>query len=203
MKELFLDFAKKKVHSKTIVIACGLPASCKTPIAEYIAQIKGHKILKTDLIRLEILKKEDVFDENVSADMKIRESVYEEMFSRARDFADKDEGVVMDATFITQALRKKAAEIAERCGRDFIIIQTQCPEETCLRRISNRTRENYESNALTESAYLNNREKFQAVDLDDLKDLCPSINITHYLVDTTSDRANEWFFIEPSDSAHP
>jgi len=160
-----------------------------------IAELKGYKVLRTDLIRLEVLKNEDIFDETVASNMKKRELVYDTMFSRADELAGKGEGIIMDATFITQALRRRAAEIAARHKKVFIIQQTQCPQEVSIRRISERTKENYESNALTEQAYLNNKKKFQPVDLEDLKSLYPSLNIIHLLVDTTSNLVDEWFVI--------
>ena len=57
-------------------------------------------------------------------------------------------------------------------------------------------KENYESNALTEQAYLNNKQKFEPVDLEDLKNRYPSLNILHLRVDTTSDLETEWFIID-------
>ena len=77
----------------------------------------------------------------------------------------------------------------------FVIQQTQCPQEVSLKRISKRTKENYESNALTKQAYMNNRKKFEAVDLEDLKGLYPDLKLVHLLVDTTSDLTEEWFVI--------
>jgi len=195
MKELFIDFMKRELVPETVLIACGLPASYKTETTEVIAKLKGYKILRTDLIRLEVLKNEDIFEEKVASNMKKRELVYDEMFSCADDLAGKGEGIILDATFITQALRRRAAEIAARHEKVFVIQQTQCPQEVSLRRISDRTKENYESNALTEQAYLNNKKRFQPVDLDDLKGIFPSINIVHLLVDTTSDLVDEWFVI--------
>ena len=195
MKEPFVDFIKRELQPETVLIACGLPASYKTETTEVIAKLKGYKILRTDLIRLEVLKNEDIFEEKVASNMKKRELVYDEMFSCADDLAGKGEGIILDATFITQALRRRAAEIAARHERVFVIQQTQCPQEVSLRRISDRTKENYESNALTEQAYLNNKKRFQPVDLDDLRGLYPSLNIVYLLVDTTSDLVDEWFVI--------
>jgi len=73
-----------------------------------------------------------------------------------------------------------------------VIQQTQCPQEVSLRRISERSKENYESNAVTEQAYLNNKKKFEPVDLEDLKRLFPALSILHLLVDTASDLETEW-----------
>ena len=192
MREHFVSFMKRELPPETVVIACGLPASYKTETTEVIAKIKGYKIIRTDLIRLEVLQNEDIFDEKVASNMKKRELVYDEIFSLADELAAKGEGIILDATFITQKLRRRAAEVAARHNRIFVIQQTQCPQEISFRRISKRTRENYESNALTIQAYINNKEKFQPVDLEGLKRLYPSLHILHLLVDTTSDLIDDW-----------
>ena len=192
MKEPFVNFMKKELQTETVLIACGLPASYKTETTEVIAKIKGYKIIRTDLIRFEVLKNEDIFDEKVASDMKKRELVYDEMFSLADELAGKGEGIILDATFITQKLRRRAAGVAARHDKVFVIQQTQCPQEVSVKRILRRTKENYESNALTEQAYLNNKKKFQPVDLKNLKSLYPSLNILHLLVDTTSDLIDDW-----------
>jgi len=192
MREHFVDFMKKELQPETVVIACGLPASYKTETTEVIATIKGYKIIRTDLIRLEVLKNEDIFDEKVASDMKKRELVYNEIFSLADELVAKGEGIILDATFITQELRRRAAEVAARHNKIFVIQQTQCPQEISFKRISKRTKENYESNALTIKAYMNNKKKFQPVDLEDLKRLYPSLHILHLLVDTTSGLIDDW-----------
>jgi predicted kinase len=192
MREPFADYMKRELVPDTVLIACGLPATYKTETTEVIAEIKGYKILRTDLIRLDVLQGEDIFDEKVASDMNKRQRVYDETFRRADELAGKGQGIILDATIITRTLRKRAAEIASRHHRVFVIQQTQCPPEVSLRRISERTRENYESNALTEQAYLNNKERFEPVDLDDLKNSFPSLSIVHLVIDTTSDLADEW-----------
>jgi predicted kinase len=192
MREPFVEYMKRELVPETVLIACGLPATYKTETTEVIAEIKGYKILRTDLIRLDVLQGEDIFDEKVASDMNKRQRVYDETFRRADELAGKGQGLILDATFITHKLRMRAAEIAARHRRVFVIQQTQCPQEVSLRRISERTRENYESNALTEQAYLNNKERFEPVDLDDLKNSFPSLPIIHLVVDTTSDLADEW-----------
>jgi predicted kinase len=196
MKEPFVDFMRKELGHETVLIACGLPASYKTETTEVIANLKGYKILRSDLIRREVLKGEDIFDEKVASSMNKRTLVYDEMFRMANELAAKDKGIILDATFVTQSLRRRAAEVAAQYGKTLVIQQTRCPKEASLRRISNRTKENYESNALTEKAYTNNVNKFEPVDLEDLKTLFPNLRIIHLVVDTSSDRTEEWFVIE-------
>jgi len=103
--------------------------------------------------------------------------------------------VIIDATFVTQSLRRRAAEIAAKHNKTFVILQTDCPQEVAIGRILRRTKESYESNALTEQAYLNNKKRFEEVDLDDLKRLNPSLDIIHFIVDTQYDPPEDWYII--------
>lgn len=195
MREPFVAFVERELGPRTLLIACGLPASWKTETTEVVAQIKGYKMLRTDLIRLEVWKGEDVFDEKVASDMDKRRQVYDVMFQMADELASQGESIILDATFVSQSLRRRAAEVAARHGMTFVIQQTQCPQEVSLRRIARRTKENYESNAITEQAYFNNLKKFEPVDLDDLKREFPSLKLLHVLVDTTEDAVEGWYVI--------
>ncbi len=196
MKEPFVEFMKNELGPKVVLIACGLPASYKTETTEVIAELKGYTILRSDLIRLEVLKNEDIFDEKVASSMKKRTLVYDEMFRMADELGANGKSMILDATFVTQSLRMRAAEVAARHGMTLIIQQTRCPKKVSLRRISQRTKEKYESNALTEQAYINNVNKFESVDLDRLKTNYPDLDLIHLLVDTTSDLTEEWFVVE-------
>jgi predicted kinase len=194
-RESLKSFIEREITDDMVVIACGLPATNKTETTEIIARIKGYTMLRTDMIRKEVLKGEDIFDEKVASDMDKRKLVYDAMFARAQELAGQGRGVILDATFITQALRKRAAEVAARHGRTFLIQQTSCSQKYSLDKISRRSKDNYESNALTPEAYLNNKKKFEPVDLDDLKRAFPGLNIIHLLVETESDSEDGWYVI--------
>ena len=101
--------------------------------------------------------------------------------------------MILDATFVTQSLRGRAAAIAAKRDKTFVILQTHCPQEVAIARILRRTREDYESNALTEQAYLNNKKKFEKVDVDGLKRLNPNLDIVHLMVDTQYDPPQDWY----------
>ena len=196
MKEPFASFIKKELDPRTLLITCGLPASYKTETSEQVSKIKGYPILRSDLIRLEVLKNEDIFDAKVAGNMNKRLSVYDELFRRADELAAKGkDGLILDATFVTQELRRRAAEIAAKNNLTFVILQTSCPQEVSIARIKKRTKEKYESNALTEEAYLANKNKFEPVDLDDLKKKCPTLKVTHLTVDTCYNDTDRWFVI--------
>jgi predicted kinase len=195
LKEPFAEFVKVELKPGTLLITCGLPGTWKTETAEEISKIKGYPILRTDLIRLEVLKNEDIFDEKVASSMSKRELVYTEMFRRAQDLVQTGGGTILDATFVTQKLRRSAAEIATRHNMTFAILQTHCSEEVSIARILKRTKEDYESNALTRQAYLNNKKRFEPVDLDDLKKRHPQIKMVHLTVDTEYDPPEDWYVI--------
>jgi hypothetical protein len=195
LREPFAEFVKTELRPGTLLITCGLPGTWKTETSEEISKIKGYPILRTDLIRLEVLKGEDVFDEKVASNMSKRERVYDETFRRAENLAQKGKGAIIDATFVTQELRRRAAAIAAKHNMPFVILQTHCSEEVSIARILRRTKEDYESNALTREAYFNNKKKFEPVDLDDLKKNYPQLKIVHLTVDTEYDPPEDWYII--------
>jgi predicted kinase len=196
MKEPFEKFMEKELTTGTLLIACGLPGSFKTETTEEISRIKGYPILRTDFIRREVLKGMDIFDEKVANNYEIRKRVYDEMFKRAENALKDVKGVILDATFVTQELRRRAAAIAAAQNKIFVIQQTHCSKDASVKRILRRTKENYESNALTEQAYINNVNKFEEVDLDDLKNLYPDLTIVHLKVDTEKESPNDWYIID-------
>ena len=196
MKEPFEEFIETNLKPGTLLIACGLPGSWKTETTAEISKIKGFPILRTDLIRREVLKGKDIFDEKIANNYEIRKRVYDEMFHQAQETLAKGDGVILDATFVTQELRRRAATIAAEQHKTFVILQTHCSKDASINRILKRTKENYESNALTEQAYLNNLNKFEKVDLDDLKNLNPKLSIIHLTVDTELDPPKDWYITD-------
>jgi len=193
MKEPFRQFVVNELGSDFLLIACGLPGTWKTETTEEIARLKGCPLLRSDLIRLEVLKNEDIFDEKVASNMDKRTMVYDEMFRQAEETLTGSNCVVLDATFVSQSLRRRAAEIAAKHSLTFVILQTDCPQEVAISRILKRTKEDYVSNALTEQAYLNNKKRFEPVDLNDLKTRFPGLSIIHLIVDTRHDPPERWY----------
>lgn len=195
MKIPFRKFVEDELGPDILLITCGLPGTYKTETSEEIARLKGYPIVRTDLIRKEVLKGEDIFDEKVASDMDKRLLVYQETFKQADELLENGDSAIIDATFISQKLRRQAAAIACKYGKPLVILQTICPQEVAIARILKRTRENYESNALDEKAYLNNRKQFEKVDLDDLITAYPGLNVLLVTVDTSKDPAEEWYII--------
>ena len=193
MEKDFKEIIQSEVPSDSVLISVGLPGSWKSPVTEEIAKMKGFQILRSDMIRLEVLRGEDVFDNKVASDPNRRKKVYEEMFRQAEIRLKNDpSGLILDATFFTQELRGRAAELAEKFHRVFVIAECICTEEKSIERILKRTKENYESNALTREAYLNNKALFQPVDVDDLKKRFGNLSIIHLAIDTEQETLPGW-----------
>ncbi|MFO7996604.1 MAG: ATP-binding protein [Dehalococcoidia bacterium] len=186
---------ESELGADTLLITCGLPGTWKTETSEEISILKGYPILRSDLIRLDVLRGENIFDEKVASDMSKRTAVYDETFRRADILLEKADSVILDATFITQSLRRQAAAIAAKYGKRLVILETHCPQEVAVARVLRRTTEDYVSNALTERAYLNNKRKFEEVDINDLKRSYPGLNIAHLIVDTQCDASQDWYII--------
>ena len=195
LKEPFGSFVENELGAGVLLITCGLPGTWKTETSEEISRIKGYPILRSDLIRLEVLKGENIFDEKVASDMGKRTAVYDEIFRRTDEALTKGDSVIIDATFVTQSLRRRAAEVAAKHRRTFVILETSCPQEVAISRILRRTKDNYESNALTEQAYLNNKKKFEQVNVDELKQLYPELEIIHVTVDTQHNAPEDWYVV--------
>ena len=195
MKKPFAKFIETELGSDILLITCGLPGSWKTETSEEVSKIKGYPIVRSDLVRKEVLKNEDIFDEKVASNMDKRMMVYDETFRQADESLAKGKGTIIDATFVTQSLRRHAAAIAAKHNRTFVIMHTSCQREVSIARILRRTKENYESNALTEQAYINNEKKFENIDLNDIKQLHPNLDIVHLIVDTQYDSPDDWYVV--------
>jgi len=193
MDKDFVKVIDSEIPKDSVLISVGLPGSWKSPVTEEIAKRKGFQILRSDLIRLEVLKGLDVFDNKVASDPENRKKVYGEMIRQAAEaLKASTKGLVLDATFFTQELRSKAAELAQGANRTFVIAECVCTEEKSIERILKRTKENYESNALTREAYLNNKALFQPVDINDLKKRFRKVRMIHLTIDTEYDSLPDW-----------
>ena len=193
MERNFSDVIQSEIPKDCVLISVGLPGSWKSPVTEEIARLKGFQILRSDIIRLEVLKGEDIFDNKVASDPSRRKKVYEEMFRQAENTLKTiQDGLILDATFFTQELRSKAAELAEKAHRTFVIAECVCTEGRSIERILKRTKENYESNALTKEAYLNNKAMFQPIEPLDLKKRFKTLPIIYLTIDTEYDTPSDW-----------
>jgi len=60
LREPFRKFIESELGGGVLLITYGLPGTWKTETSEEVSKIKGYPILRSDLIRLELLKDEDI-----------------------------------------------------------------------------------------------------------------------------------------------
>ena len=196
MNRDFVEVIQTEIPENSVLITVGLPGSWKSPVTEEIARLKGFQILRSDLIRLEVLKGLDIFDNKVASSSENRRRVYEEMFRQAeaalKTSTESPGGLILDATFVTQDLRLQAAAIGHRAARPFVVAECVCSEDRSIERILKRTKEHYESNALTREAYLNNKALFEPVNVSKIKETVPSLPVIHLIIDTEKDSPADW-----------
>ncbi len=128
------------------------------------------EMLRTDLIRRDVLKGEDIFDEKVASNMDKRTLVYDTMFALAEEISAAGEWSSRCHSSPCSLRRRRFAGRWGTAKPSISSAQSQCPQEHSPYKISQEDKKQYESNALTEQqAGLNNKERFEPVDLDDLK----------------------------------
>ncbi len=192
MNEPFLSYVEREYPPDAVVIACGLPATNKSWSMRLVAERKGYPVLRTDVLRRELLESEDIFEERVASSFEQRSRVYDEMFRRASEIVASGSGVILDATFVTQELRARAAGVAARHGRALLIQENRCSEEYSLAVLRGRDRETSESNAVSEDAYFNNKRIFEPVDVEQLGRRWPGLHIVHLTVDVDGEVPEAW-----------
>ena len=102
MKEPFVTFIKNELETSILLITCGLPGTWKTETSQEISKLKHYPILRTDLIRLDVLKNENIFDTKVAGNLNKRLLVYDEMFRQAENLAKKFQPYLKEEEFCTK-----------------------------------------------------------------------------------------------------
>lgn len=114
-----------------LVVITGLPGSGKTTIADSLSKEIDAIVLSTDKIRKNMFKN-PVYNEN---DKRV---VYNELFSRAREYLSSGKNVILDGTFYTKSLRDKAKEVGASVSEKVIFIYCETPEQILKERITKR-----------------------------------------------------------------
>jgi hypothetical protein len=121
----------RKSGTPRLVVVCGLPGVGKTTVAEDIADRLDGRLLRTDVVRKEILTDPDYTEEE-------SRMVYAELFDRAREVVDGGRSAVLDGTFKDARHRDRAVELSESLETGFRLVKVECAEEVVRERIESR-----------------------------------------------------------------
>ncbi|WP_158055575.1 AAA family ATPase [Halorussus halophilus] len=139
-----------------LVVVCGLPGVGKTTVAERIAEETDGRLLRTDVIRKEIISDPEYTDEE-------SQMVYDELFRRGRETVEAGRTAVFDATFQDEAERARARELAAELETGFRLVKVECAEGVVKERIESREDDASDADFEIHELY---RETFDAISAD-------------------------------------
>jgi predicted kinase len=116
-----------------LILICGLPATGKSTVARRLAKAMGAEVLRTDIVRRELIKNPAYTEEE-------KNLIYKANFLIADYLIKNDIIVIIDGTFYRDKHRRQAREIAKRRGKRFFLVETKCPEDIVLKRLEKRRR---------------------------------------------------------------
>ncbi|MFC4550111.1 MULTISPECIES: AAA family ATPase [Halorussus] len=118
-------------RTPTAVVVCGLPGVGKTTVAEAVADRVGGRLLRTDVVRKEILADPEYTDEESRI-------VYDAVFERAEATLESGRSAVLDGTFKAADLRERARTLADATGAAFRLVRVECDKSDVRERIAAR-----------------------------------------------------------------
>jgi len=137
--ELADRYARRALPPLLIVVR-GLMGTGKSTLAAALAESLGMETLSTDAIRRELFPASQqpaaYGKETYTADSRGR--VYEEMFDRTRQRLAEGASVILDGTFLSNELRRRAVEIGQQAKAVTLIVTCVCPADVAAERIRSR-----------------------------------------------------------------
>ncbi len=132
-----------RLESPALIISCGLMGTGKSQLARNIAPRIGAEIIRTDVLRKEMLdinpahRHYEAFGEGIYSD-DISKNTYSRAFEIAEGVIKKGKSAIIDASFKRKQDRLKAADLAARLQVNFFIIECSCPEDEIKMRLERR-----------------------------------------------------------------
>jgi predicted kinase len=136
-----------------LAVVCGPPGTGKTTIAEWIARRHDARLVRTDVVRGDVVDDPDYTETE-------RKRVYKAVFRRIEAGVEDGSSVVADGTFDRREYRERVRRSATEAGVRFELIRVTCDPGTVERRIERR--EDDESDATVEN-YHEIRDGFDSV----------------------------------------
>lgn len=118
-----------------VLIVGGLSGTGKSTLAAALAEALGAELLRTDVIRKELLA-EEIGQDHYS--LESRQRVYGELFARTSHFHADGVSVVLDGTFSSRQSVAAATQVAVQPGTELLTIECVCPPEVARERIRQR-----------------------------------------------------------------
>ena len=139
----YVDLADRyaeKLGPPMLLIVGGLMGTGKSTLAAKLTETLGVESLSTDLVRHSMLgpsKMPASYGEgHYQPDMRSR--IYDELLRQASERLEDRQSVVLDGTFLTDSLRRRAYDLGYRHGSVSLHVQCTCPRQIAYARIQQR-----------------------------------------------------------------
>lgn len=122
-----------------ILAVGGLIGTGKSTLADALSRRSGFPIVASDRTRkwLAGLDPSERGPDRIY-DATFSRHTFDEVFRRAEVVARSGRGVILDATFRSEELRRRARDLAAKLGRPFLFVETTCDDATIRERLRRR-----------------------------------------------------------------
>ncbi|MBN2542852.1 AAA family ATPase [bacterium] len=121
-----------------LIIVCGLQGTGKSSIAKEVTFRINAVLLRTDVLRFQLYEQPTYTEDE-------KQRVYDEMFMYAEDLLKEGKNVVLDATFMKEANRRKAKDVAQNAEVDLKIVEVVSNDEIIRQRLQAREQDESEA----------------------------------------------------------
>ena len=157
-----------RLEKPTLILMAGLTGTGKSVRADAIAPRIGAEIIRTDVLRKEMLhiapteRHPDVFGTGIYSE-EITRKTYDRALKLASEKLTGGKSVIIDASYKSRADRQEALAAAERLKADFFIIECICPENIIKERLALRTSDKGEASDGRWEIYHAQKETFESI----------------------------------------
>ncbi|BCA79647.1 bifunctional aminoglycoside phosphotransferase/ATP-binding protein [Desulfuromonas sp. AOP6] len=129
-----------------IILTCGLMGTGKTTVAKGLCRAINALHLRSDEVRKELhglpvlRREEDSFNQGLYT-RNVTQKTYDALLDMAEKSLQKEQSVLVDASFSQQDQRNRFFEMARQRGVPVFLIVTECPAETALNRLDQRQKQ--------------------------------------------------------------
>lgn len=144
---------RQRAETGDVIVVCGLPGVGKSTVSKAIADAVDGEVLRTDVIRQEIV-------ENPVYTAEEKRRVYDALFERAREHLTDGRTVVLDGTYRRRTYRDRARDLAADLDTGFDLVSVQCDESVVEHRIAERENDASEADFEVYRQYRDSFEPF-------------------------------------------
>lgn len=134
------------LEKPVLILTAGLMGCGKSYQARHLATRLGAKIIRTDVLRKELLninptdRHHEDFGQGIYSD-DISRLTYDKAYEIAQSEIKSGQPVIIDASFKRRSERQKAVQMAQRLNIPFYVIECTCRDEIVKMRLDKRVKE--------------------------------------------------------------